>query len=1180
MGVTAVALVLGAAHCTMAFANSAWWHVESVARPTNLNAHSNSFETQEVVVNDTGHEFILSEPVATEHEEFFKEGNEEFAILPDSATASEVQAGLEKFYGAGNVEVTGGPEEGKSTYHITFVGALAYQLLRPVSTALSELVGTSPSLLTVNVTPPRLGQIIATASNLGDKAAEGIVSIADKLPPGLKAVKIEGIAGETDGPQALGPVSCSLETLTCTFTGTVPAFDQIEVRIGVIVEGASSGALNEVQVSGGGAPFASTRRPVTISDAPTPFAVESYELAAEEEGGAPATQAGSHPFQLTTSFAMNSIEAHTGPQPAADPKDLSFNLPPGLLGNTTPFAQCTSAQFETRISGVDNECPQDTVIGVAKITVNEPIATHFITFTVPVFNLAPEQGEPARFGILLSFTPVVIDTAVRTGGDYGVTATVSNISQAAGVLLNELTIWGTPGDPRHDAQRGWGCLDVERGKAPTVPCSGQGQSEPPPFLSLPTSCTGPLSSSVVADSWPDPEAKLTFDANEPMTGVDGCNRVPFEPSISLTPEGSSGSSPSGAVVRVHEPQQQILNPVGLVPANVKNTTVALPEGVSLNPSAADGLAACSLESAALSSADPSSCPEASKVGTVEVKSPLLPNPLKGGAYVAAQNANPFGSLVALYVVVEDPISGTRVKLAGNVHLSESGQIVSTFEGTPQLPFEDFTLSFFGGPRAALALPAACGPYTTTASFDPWSGGSSATSNSTFNITSGPAGAPCAKPQPFTPSIAAGATTPRAGGFTTLTTSVNRADGQQPLRRVKFQFPSGLSGVLSGVALCGEAEANAGTCSAASLIGETTVSAGVGNDPYTVRGGKVYLTGPYHGAPFGLSITTPAKAGPYDLGEGACDCIVVRAAIEVDRQTAALTVATDETGPFAIPTALKGIPLYLKHVNVAVTRPGFTFNPTNCSTLSIAGDLLGSEGADERLTVPFGASNCANLKFEPKFTVSTSAKASRLNGTSLSVALTYPKGSFGTQANISRVKVVLPKQLPSRLTTLHQACLAATFAQDPGKCPAGSVVGHAKVLTPVLPVPLEGSAYFVSHGGEAFPSLTMLLKGYGVTIELVGATLIRNGITSTTFKTTPDVPFSSFDLTLPAGKYSALSAVGNLCAENLVMPTEFIAQNGAAQYQQTKIAVTGCKKHHKKTSHKKKHRHAKARKAKG
>ena len=388
------------------------------------------------------------------------------------------------------------------------------------------------------------------------------------------------------------------------------------------------------------------------------------------------------------------------------------------------------------------------------------------------------------------------------------------------------------------------------------------------------------------------------------------------------------------------------------------------------------------------------------------------------------------------------------------------------------------------------------------------------------------------------------------------------------------MPPGLSGILTHLPLCPEQQANEGQCPAESEIGETTATVGVGARPYTIGGGHVYITGPYRGGPFGLSIVTPAKAGPYDLGKGACDCVVVRARLDVDPRTAQLTITTDTSGEHQIPTILDGIPVHLRQVSVTTTRPGFVFNPTNCARLTITGTALGGEGASAQLSEPFAAVNCATLHFAPKLTAFVAGHASKKLGASLITKLTYPNAPLGSQANIAKVKVDLPIQLPSEQRTLKKACLAAVFDANPASCPSGSVVGHATVKTPVLPVPLTGPAYYVSHGGGALPSLTIVLQGYGVTVELVGETHIKKGVTSSTFQSTPDVPFSSFELALPEGPFSALGAFlppkanYNFCGRKLVMPTSFVAQNGAELHTNTPISITGCASiKHKARSHK-------------
>jgi hypothetical protein len=1045
-----------------------------------------------------------------------------------------------------------------------------------------------------NLPPGGEGEISLLATNLGNAPVTVLppgtpVTIDIHLPPGLTASEVghEEVGnleyvGPENGELRFNNMSCSIESaslLACTWAGEryLPEYQTLELRLVVkVAADAKTGEEDEVSITGGEAPPVSVRDRLTVSSEPTPFAVENYEMTPENEDGSLDAQAGSHPFQLTTTFALNSVMeplntlVGVGVFTPALPKDLRFNLPPGLVGDPTPFPQCTDEQFGTLGFAKSNLCPPDTAVGIASVTVQEPTNKDEFTIPVPLFNVTPRAGEPVRFGFQVLGVPVFLNGSIRTGGDYGVTFDVHNINEASDYISSRVTFWGVPGDPRHDPYRGWYCLDFDHELG--LSCAAADEQNPPPLVTLPTSCTGPLETSVEGDSWPtssDPDS-ITFPAAKPafMEALDGCNRLGFEPQIKVAPDTEAGSSPSGLTVHVHVPQAESLVATGLSEANVKDTTTVLPEGVALNPAAADGLGSCSEGEIALDQDVGASCPDASKIGTVSIKTPVLPEELSGSVYLASQDANPFGSLVAMYIVAEDVKAGLLIKLAGEVQPNPvTGQLAATFDNTPQLPFEDLELHFFGGDRAPLSTPALCGAYTTQASIAPWSGNPAVGSSSTFDVSSGPSGSPCADPLPFNPSLTAGSTNIQAGAFSPFTMTMSREDGQQNLKAVELHMPPGLLGTLATVKLCGEAQANAGTCGQESLIGETVVSVGLGGDPYSVTGGKVYITEGYEGAPYGLSIVNPAKAGPYDLGT-----VVVRAKIEVDPITAALTITTDTSGPHAIPQILDGIPLQIKHVNVTINRPGFTFNPTNCSPMAITGGLTSSLNTVRSVSVPFQITNCAVLAFKPKLAASTSGKTSRANGASLKVKLTYPAGPY--DANVAKVKVDLPKQLPSRLTTLQKACPAQTFDANPAACPSASIVGHATATTPVIPVPLSGPAYFVSHGGEAFPDLIIVLQGYGATVHLVGTTFIsKAGVTSSTFKQVPDVPVGTFELTLPQGKYSALAANGNLCTTKLAMPTLFVGQNGSEIHTSTPISPTGCVKHvrheRKKPRHKRK-----------
>ncbi len=704
---------------------------------------------------------------------------------------------------------------------------------------------------------------------------------------------------------------------------------------------------------------------------------------------------------------------------------------------------------------------------------------------------------------------------------------------------------------------------------------GQPVTNPPvPYLTSPTDCTAePLQAMFSVNSWEEPGREVNVPSSVgPFTG---CSLLEFAPAVSASPDTVRADTPAGLTFEVKMGQEGLVNAGANSESDIQDTTVTLPEGVVVNPGQAAGLGACQEAQARLDEEGPPSCPLDSKVGQVAVQTPVLKNKLEGNVYVLQSNPPDLKLLVA----PEDPQDGIYVKFVGDVSLNEAtGRLTTTFKGTPQLPFSDLKLSFSGGAQAALATPVQCGAYTTSTDFLPWSTPfvSEVFPTSSFAVTEGPGGSACpSSPAPFAPSMIAGPTTDQAGGFTDFSLLLTRADGQQRISTLQFKTPEGLLGMISKVALCSEPQAAKGECSAASQIGHTVVEAGPGPYPLVVPQpgsppAPIYLTGSYEGAPYGLSIVVPLVVGPFNLGT-----IVTRARIEVDPHTAQLTVTTSP-----LPSIIDGVPSDLRSINAVIDRPGFMFNPTNCSPMAFSGTATSTEGASAPITSRLQVGSCRSLKFKPDFKVSTSGKTSRANGASLDAKLVYPTGPLGanqasSQTNIARVKVELPRQLPSRLKTLQKACAAATFEANPARCPAASVVGHAKALTPILPVPLEGPAYFVSHGGEAFPSLIVVLQGYGVTVDLVGSTFIsKHGITSSTFKTVPDVPVDTFELALPEGPYSALAAHGNLCTTKLAMPTEFLAQDGTILHQSTPITTTGCPHTTTHTHHKTRRTHKK------
>jgi hypothetical protein len=971
-------------------------------------------------------------------------------------------------------------------------------------------------------------------------------TVTDVLPAGVTAT------GQFKGAACTGG---DTGTVTCV-GGVVPVGEALLVSFKVRVEQdvlAGSEETNEVSVTGGGAlePASETKR-VKFSPTLPGFGFSGFDVWFSNPNGTTDTQAGSHPYDLTVIYSVNTegnyepgvndFENPTG----GEIRDLVVNLPPGVVGNPTAVPRCTRKQFDSESESEQPSCPPSTQIGVDE-TVVQGIGVNF-----KVYNLVPPPGIAAQFAFDFQNNPVFLDSSVRTGGptplsnDYGISTRVDNIPQKA-VLFNRTTIWGVPGDESHYAQRG------------DQP-SGAGLK---PLLTVPTSCEGPQEFSIDAlNTWQ--QASQTSSASVMMhnnegseTGLGGCDHMGFSPAISVSPDTSHADTPAGLTVNVEAPEQGVSTPEGLATSNIKDTTVTLPAGVAINPGQAAGLQACQYAQDGKSGEGPAECPSASKVGTVEIETPLLAEEMKGNVYILPLDPPNMQLLVAASG------GGVNLKLIGDVHLDEAtGQLTTTFSETPELPFTDLKLSFSGGAQAALETPALCGTYETISDFTPWTTPllQDAFPFSSFQITSGPDGSACQNPLPFAPELIAGATTDQAGGYTSFSMLLQRGDGQQRIKSLQFKTPEGLLGMISKVALCGEPQAADGECPAASQIGHTVVTAGPGPYPLEVPEpgqppAPIYLTGGYDGAPYGLSIVVPLVTGPFNLGK-----IVVRGRIEVDPHTAQLTVTTD---PF--PQVIDGIPDDLRVIDAVIDKPEFMFNPTSCAPMAFGGLATSVQGVTAPISSHFQVGSCQALKFQPNFKVSTSAKTSRADGAGLDAKIVYPVGNLGfnqasSQSNIQTVKVELPKRLPSRLTTLQKACPAAVFEANPANCPAASAVGHATAITPVLPVPLSGPAYFVSHGNESFPSLIVVLQGYGVTVDLVGTTFIsKQGITSSTFKQVPDVPIQSFELVLPEGPYSALAANGNLCKGSMTMPTEFTGQNGAFLKQSTKMTVTGCPK---------------------
>jgi hypothetical protein len=1050
----------------------------------------------------------------------------------------------------------------------------------PASAAPGPGWETTAYTLPTNLQAGGTGVIGIDVFNVGAADSNGTVTVTDVLPPGVTATDAGwfSYARVSHEPQLW---DCSGSTVvTCTNdptnmpllagggggprdTGPLYA-PQVAIAVKV-APGVSGTLLNRVTVAGGGAlSVASTTDPISISPTPASFGVARFDAWFSNEDGTIDTQAGSHPYLATFNLDLNNAgEGNEFHVSGGEARDIEVELPPGLVGDPNAVPQCTRQQLDYQaLSGFGFGCPPSSMIGIATIFYGGgSFAERF-----SVYNMVPPPGVPAEFAFTILGINGILDSGPRTGGDYGITTHINNVPQRE-IQGTVVTLWGVPADPSHGRWRN----ENFGGCASECKPSGAGLK---PFLTLPTACAGPQRFSARVNEWGHEsitgEASfLSHDSNDNPVGYTGCEHLGFGPTLRVAPDTTKADTPAGLTVEVKPPVGGLSDIGGLSTADIQNTTVTLPEGLVINPGQAAGLAACQSSQDAVGTEEAPSCPAASKVGTVQIETPLLKDKLEGNVYILQSNPPNLQLLVAASG------DGVNLKLVGDVHLDAStGRLTSTFSGTPELPFTDFRLSFSGGAQAALATPTACGVYTTTSDFTPWSSPfvADAFPTASFAVTSGSNGAPCpSSPLPFGPSLIAGSTTDQAGGFTDFSLLLQAADDQQRIERLRFKAPEGLLGMISKVPLCGEPQAAAGTCSSVSQIGHTVVASGPGPYPLVVpQPGQppapIYLTGPYEGAPYGLSIVVPLVVGPFVL-----ETQVVRARIEVDPLTAQITVTTDP-----LPQVIDGIPTDLRTINAVIDRPGFMFNPTNCSPQSFSGTATSAQGATAAISSPFQMGSCRSLLFKPDFRVSTSGKTSRANGASLDAKILYPTGPLGanqasSQSNIAKVKVDLPKQLPSRLTTLQKACPDSVFNANPASCPVNSRVGQATAVTPVLPVMLTGPAYFVSHGGAKFPELIIALQGYGVTVYLHGETFISPaGITSSTFHQVPDVPIGSFELKLPQGPFSALAANGNLCKSKLKMPTMFTAQDGAVIHQSTPISVTGCpkaKKANKASTHK-------------
>jgi hypothetical protein len=1019
--------------------------------------------------------------------------------------------------------------------------------------------------------------------NSGNAPMSGTLTMTFALPDGVS------LADDVLPKVQLGeraPSSCNTaeQLVTCEVDGSAMLPDAMEwFWISLKIADDASGELGTtIEVSGGGVADAVVRQEPIVVGSPQPFKVSSLAAELKDSNGVDELQAGAAPDSARNVFFLPSHAAEVfspgyffGQEDEETGQVINFKIagqslvtaidehirttivhtPAGMTANfgATPL-RCTASQLTTQRADAQlPSCPPESQIGVAKVGL--PIE--------PVYSMIPPPGVPAEFGFSVANVPVLIDARLRPD-DFGIDLVTRNISSSIPLSEVDVTLWGVPADPSHDSSRDV-CLNTEAGNSISIEPDGSCATKAPrkAFLRLPTSCTGPLHWGFEVDTYEHPGE---FKSKEVATPAQvGCNQLEFTPSFEAKPSTNLGASPSGLELNLQLPQNE--DPDGLAEAELKDLRMELPPGLVVNSAGADGLSACSPSQIGLSTpvgqvpahftGDAPVCPDASKLGSLLINTPAIDHPLPGTVYLAQQNQNPFGSLLALYLVVDDPQSGVVVKVPVKAELNQStGQITTVVEESPQLPFEDFSVELDKGAHAPLRTPVACGEFTTQSDLTPWSSpeGQDAHPTASFDIAKGAGGGSCVSTEAAAPaqtSFEAGTLDPKAGSYSPFVLKLTRQDGSQNITGIDTTLPKGLIGRLAGTSYCpeaalqqaaqknGKAEQSSPSCPASSELGLVNVAAGVGPAPLHVQG-HAYLTGPYKGAPLGLAVVMPAAAGPFDLGT-----VVVRSQLQINPVTAQVRALSDP-----VPHILQGVPLEIRQVEVRLDRPRFTLNPTSCDPMQITGvaTLLNGQSA---LNGPFQVGGCANLGFKPKLGLRLKGKHGRGGNPALTAIVTMPGG-----ANIARASVALPHSEFLDQGHIGTICTRVQYAEGGGggeRCPAASVYGHATAHSPLLDQPLSGPVFLRSSDNE-LPDLVASLSGQ-IHIDLDGRIDSIHGGIRTTFESVPDAPVSKFVLQMPGGRKGLLENSTNICRNTHKATASYEAQNASTVTARPKLRVS-------------------------
>jgi len=917
------------------------------------------------------------------------------------------------------------------------------------------------------------------------------------------------------------------------------------------------------------------------------FGVSEFDVTFTGADGSPVSQAGAHPYEMSTFLRFNSVPTGGGGESVEEAvRNVLLSQVPGFVGNLNATPRCDSADFLTGIE-VNNvsvpSCSPATAVGVSGVQIASELSSGFLYGAI--YNLEPSPGVAAKLGFWITGQPVTVELGVSESPPYNVTGGSTNVSQVLAFIAADFTIWGTPADPSHDSLRGR-CLSVLGESIGQCPAS----IAEVPFLTVPRACRGPLATAYRIDSWQSPGvfeegSVLTHDAAGNPFGFTGCGKLGFTPQITAQPTSRAASSPSGLEFSLNVEDEGLTNPDGLAASDIEKAVVTLPEGMSANPSLAEGLGVCTeaqLAKETAFSAPGAGCPNASKIGTVEVETPLLEETVKGSLFIAKPYENPFDSLLAMYVVLRNEKLGISVKQALHVIPDPvTGQLTTVADDMPQLPFSHFRLHFREGARSPLATPSACGTHEVKAVLYPYAGGPPVNTNSTFQIITGPNEGPCPKGglPPFKPGLVAGTLNNRAGSFSPFNLRMSRSDSEQEITHFSIKLPPGITGKLAGIPYCpdaaieaakartgphgGQEELDSPSCPAASEIGRTLAGAGVGPS-LTYAPGKVYLAGPYNGSKLSMVAITAGVVGPFDIGT-----VVIRQAFQINPETAEVFI--DATGSDPIPHIIQGIPVHLRDIRAYVDKPDFVLNPTDCTRTSTASTVLGSgldfasEADNNPITVtsPFQAADCAALPFKPQLTM-------RLVGGTKRGAFPAFKAHLAMngigEAGIQGATVVLPRSAFIEQGHFQTICTRPQFKAGAGngtQCPPGSVYGKATAITPILSEPLTGPVILRANGGERdLPDLVIALRNSQVDFNLIGFVDSVNGRLRNTFASAPDAPVTSFSIELAGGQKGLFVNSTNLCKRKNRANVSFTGQNGKT-FSSKPVLKVKCKKKAKK-----------------